>query len=128
MVIATFRANFPEFADIVAYPDSQITFWSSIAEKMVNVCAWGDDMWPFGVQLFTAHNLVLARSNLNSATVGGLPGQNAGAAQSKTVGSASVSYDTQSTIELNAGHWNLTTYGKQFIHLARIFGAGCIQL
>jgi hypothetical protein len=127
MDVPTFRTNFPEFADETAYPTSTITFWSNIAEKMVRLCRW-DDMWENGVQLFTAHHIVIAKANTNASAVGGLPGQVSGPAQSKTVGSASVSYDTNSSLETGAGHWNLTTYGKQFIHLARLFGAGAVQL
>lgn len=127
MIIATFRTNFPEFADAIKYPDGTITFWSNIAEKMVLEKRWCD-MWSEGVQLFTAHNLVLAVANQTASSTGALPGQTSGPVNSKTVGSASVSYDTQAGIEKDAGHWNLTTYGKQFIHLARMFGAGAIQL
>lgn len=127
MDIAQFRQNFPEFADTTAYPDPQITFWSGIAEKMVNKCVW-DCMYENGVMLYTAHELVLARQNEMAAAVGGLPGQGGGIASNKTVGSVSVGYDPNSTTEKNAGWWNLTNYGKQFYRLVRIFGSGCIQL
>lgn len=127
MDIATFRDNFPEFADIAAYPDAQVTFWSTIAERMVVENVWCD-MYDFGVQLYTAHELVLARQNAQTAAVGGLPGQGGGIASSKTVGSVSVNYDPNTTTEKDAGWWNLTNYGKQFFRLMNIFGAGCIQL
>jgi hypothetical protein len=127
MVNATFRANFPEFADLTAYPNSQLDFWASVAEKMVVKCVW-DDMYENGVMLYVAHELVLARQNVQAAAVGGLPGQGGGIASSKTVGSVSVNYDPNSTTEKNAGWWNLTNYGKQFYRLTQIFGAGCIQL
>lgn len=127
MDIATFRQQFPEFADTTKYPTPMVTMWSSVGDKLVNVDYW-NDMKDFAVSLFTAHNLVLAKNNLDANAVGGTPGQTAGPAQSKTVGAASVSYDTQSSLELNAGHWNLTTYGKQFIRYARMFGAGGVQL
>ncbi len=127
MIIADFRSNFPEFANTTAYPDSQITFWASVAEKMVNQNVWCD-MYSTGVQLYVAHELVLARQNVLSANTGGLPGQGGGIASSKTVGSVSVSYDPNTTTEKDAGWWNLTNYGKQFYRLVQIFGAGCIQL
>jgi hypothetical protein len=126
MDIATFRQNFPEFTEAL-YPTPMVTFWSNFGERMVLEKRWGDEK-PTGVQLFTAHHLVLAKSNVDSSAVGGLPGQTSGPTASKTVGSASISYDTNSTLEENAGHWNMTTYGKQFIHLARMFGAGAYQL
>lgn len=126
MNIATFRAAFPEFTEVL-YPDAQVTFWSDFGERMVLEKRWCTEK-PTGVQLFTAHHLVLAKSNVDASTNGGLPGQISGPTASKTVGSASISYDTNSSLEEGAGHWNLTTYGKQFIHLARMFGAGAYQI
>ena len=127
MDIATFRQNFPEFADVAAYPNSQITFWATVAEKMVVQSIW-NDMYDFGVQLYVAHEITLARQNQLAAATGGLPGQGGGIATSKTVGSVSVGYDANTNTEKNAGWWNLTNYGKQFFRLINIFGAGCIQL
>lgn len=124
---STFRTDFPEFESEVMYPTTMITFWLSIADKMILVDRW-DEMKDFGVELFVAHQVTLAKTNLNAKAVGGLPGQNLGPANSKSVGEVSVGYDTNMSMELGAGHWNLTTYGKQFIRLARIFGAGAIQL
>lgn len=127
MNVATFRTNFPEFADTTAYPETTINFWAGVAEKMVNECVW-DNMYETGVQLYVAHELVLARQNVKTATVGGLPGQGGGIASSKAVGSVNVSYDPATTTEKDAGFWNLTNYGKQFYRLVQIFGAGCMQL
>ena len=127
MVIADFRAQFPEFANETTYPDAQINFWASIAERMVNKCLWCD-MYDFGVKLYVAHELTLAAQNLKASTTGGVPGTFGGVAQSKTVGSVSVSYDSNNTSYQNAGWWNLTNYGKQFWNLVLLFGAGCIQL
>lgn len=127
MDIATFRENFPEFADVAAYPDSTVTFWSTVAEKMVIECVW-QNMYSEGVQLYVAHELVLARQNAQAASTGGLPGQGGGIANSKTVGSVSVGYDATTQSEKDAGWWNLTNYGKQFYRLMQIFGAGVIQL
>lgn len=127
MDIALFRTNFPEFNDTARYPDSMITFWSGIATKQVNACVWCD-MTSTGIQLYTAHELVLAAQNFKAGAVGGTPGSSGGIANSKTVGSVTVGYDANTTTEKDAGWWNLTTYGKQFIRLARLFGAGAITL
>lgn len=121
------RVDFAEFESVVKYPDPLVTFWIGIATKMVIPCRW-DDMTDFGVELFVAHHLVISKADLNANDVGALPGQNLGPANNKTVGDVSVAYDTNMSMELGAGHWNLTTYGKQFIRLARMFGAGAIQL
>lgn len=127
MDIAAFRSNFPEFADTTVYPDGQITFWATLAEKMVLASVWGD-CWPQGVNLYVAHEIVLAAQSKKTAGFGGNPGTFGGVANNKTVGSGSVQYDSVTTGEKDAGYWNLTNYGKQFIRLARIFGAGAIQL
>ena len=125
--IGLFRANFPEFADEVKYPDQQINFWVTLAVIQVRECIW-KRAWVNGVSLYVAHEITLSMQNQAAASTGGVPGVSGGIANTKTVGSVTVGYDTVSTAEKDAGYWNLTNYGKQFIHLARIFGAGAIQL
>ena len=123
MNAATLRLDFPEFADNTAYPDGTINFWLSIAGKMLNAVRF-DDMLDNATELFVAHHLVLWKRD----QVAAVPGQATGLVASKSVGGVSVSYDTNSTIEEGAGHWNLTVYGSQFIKLARMFGSGGLQL
>ncbi len=127
MVVADFRAEFPEFSDAATYPDALLTFWATIAEQQVVECIW-KTLYTFGVKLYVAHEITIARQNQQASTAGGTPGQSGGIASSKAVGAVSVSYDPNTTTEKDAGWWNLTNYGKQFIRLARMFGAGCIQL
>ena len=127
MDIGAFRTEFPEFADTTVYPTTQITFWAGVAELMVLESVW-TTMRTAGVKLYVAHEITLAAQNAKAGKTGGVPGTAGGTANSKTVGSVSVSYDTTSTSEKDAGWWNLTIYGKQFIRLARIFGAAAIQL
>lgn len=81
-----------------------------------------------GVYLYTAHEITLAAQSQKAGNIGGTPGQQAGPLTSKTVGPITAQYDAQSTTEKDAGYWNLTTYGKQFIRLARIFGSGMVQV
>ena len=119
MDIAQFRLNFPQFSDTTKYPDSMVTFWSIIAEAQVSLDRFGD-IRSQAVELYTAHHLIIASD--------GNIGKQTGLVSNKSIGDVSVGYDTSSTIELNAGHWNTTTYGKMFIRLARMYGAGCIQL
>ena len=125
--IPAFRTAFPEFSDTVKYPTEMITFWAVLAEQQVPCRIW-KALWTQGVSLYVAHEITLASQNVKSAANGGVPGTSGGIATEKTVGSVSVGYDAQTTTEKDAGWWNLTTYGKQFIRLARIFGAGAIQL
>lgn len=124
---AAFRTEFPEFASTVKYPDAQLDFWASIAEKQTVQTIWLD-LYPFAVKLYVAHEIVLASQNVQASSSGGYPGQSGGIAASKSVGSVSVSYDQNTTTEKNAGWWNLTNYGKQYFRLSRMFGAGAIQL
>lgn len=133
MDIAAFRAAFPEFADIVKYPDATITFWQELAEGvdgvggMVIASRWKSQATK-GIMLYVAHELVLAEMNQASGVAGGTPGGQSGPANSKTVGSVTVAYDTQQGAEKDAGWWNLTSYGKQFYRLSRIYGSGMVQL
>lgn len=127
MDIPAFRENFPEFASTSVYPDAQVTFWATIAEAQVNQNVW-QDLYPQGVQLYVAHEITIAAQNVQAAGVGGSPGQSGGIANSKAVGAVNVSYDAGTQTEKDAGWWNRTTYGQQFIRLARLFGSGAIQL
>lgn len=126
---AAFRAAFPEFADTARYPDAMLDFWSGIGERLMfpQQHRW-DTVYDYGLQLFVAHNITIASQNVKAGAAGGVPGGVSGPTTSKAVGSVSVSYDAASSIEPNAGHWNLTTYGKMLIHLARMIGAGGIQV
>ncbi len=127
MIKADFRAEFPEFASTTTYPDAMLDFWATLAEELLVDAVW-TTMKPFAVKLYVAHEITLARVNVQTAGAGGTPGQSGGVPTSKTVGSVSVSYDAQTTSEKDAGWWNLTNYGKQIYRLIRLFGAGCIQL
>jgi len=125
--ISAFRANFPEFSSTSTYPDSMITFWAGVAELQINKCLW-DNMYVNGVQLYVAHEITLAAQNVQAASVGGSPGQHGGIANSKAVGAVNVGYDANTQTEKDAGWWNRTIYGQQFIRLARMFGSGAVQL
>jgi len=125
--IGAFRVNFPEFADTAKYSTEQIQFWADLAELQVLESVWKRAV-DKGRALYVAHEITLAYQNEKTSKIGGVPGTFAGIASSKAVGGANISYDSITSSEKDAGYWNLTTYGKQFIRLSRIFGAGCIQL
>lgn len=127
MDIGAFRTAFTEFADKNVYPDTMITFWAGLAEQLVLPCVW-KTCYTQGVQLYVAHEITLAAQNAKAAGNGGVPGTSGGVPNNKTVGSVTVGYDSNVTSEKDAGYWNLTNYGKQFIRLVRIFGAGAFQL
>ena len=127
MDVTAFRKAFPEFNNSEVYTTDQIEFWASIAEMQLPQKIWCR-MWANACFLYVAHEITIAKQNADSAKVGGTPGQQGGTAQSKTVGSMTVAYDTQSISEKDAGFWNLTSYGKQLFRLMNLFGAKAIQL
>lgn len=127
MDAATFRTDFPEFADATAYPDAAVNFQINLATLRMPEDRW-QDLLPYGIELFTAHYLAVARKNIQTASAGGVPGGGMGVVNSKTVDKVSVSYDTALASLEGGGHWNLTSYGVQYLQLARMIGAGGIQL
>jgi hypothetical protein len=127
MDIAAFRTSLPEFSDPTAYPNSMITFWSGLGEKLIDADRAGA-VFTECLYLFTAHNIALASRQVKTAATGGALAGAGGAVSSKAVGSASVSYDTAGAMEPDAGHWNQTIYGRQYVRLIRLVGMGCVQL
>lgn len=127
MDVALFRVDLPEFADSARFPSSTITFWSSLGEQLISVDKFGG-LYTQATELFTAHNITLAAGNVAACAAGGLPGGSGGPVSGKAVGSVNVSYDNASVMLPNAGHWNQTTYGRQYIQLIRLLGNGCYQL
>jgi hypothetical protein len=127
LTASTFRQQWPAFSDIGVYTDAVYNFWQGIAAFRLNAERWGA-MLDFGTSLFIAHHLVLAARDVTTANAGGIPGVVNGPQSSKTVESASVSYDTKAISLTDGGYWNLTTYGIQFLQISRMIGAGGIQL
>ena len=127
MEIDDLRSNFPEFTDDEVYTDPMVTFWSGVAIKQLKVDRWGD-LYDHGIYLCTAHYLTLAVTDQRAVAAGGTGGGTSGVIINESAGSVSVGYDVQSSIETDAGHWNLTSYGRQFIRLARMCGMGGMQL
>lgn len=125
---ASFRANFPEFADAAIYPDATVNYWLGIGARMLRADRWVD-LLDHGLELFTAHHIALARQAVEAAAAGGVPGSNTGVVTSEAVDKVSASYDAGSTtLDSGAGHWNATVYGVQFLQLVRMAGSGGWQL
>lgn len=127
MDAATFRQDFPEFADVTKYPASAIDWWLSLAGKLLPADRW-EDLLDMGTELYVAHHLTLAASDQSAAAAGTAPGQIKGPQTAKAVDKVSVSYDTAAATLQDGGFFNLTTYGVRFLQLARMIGAGGIQL
>ena len=125
--VAQFRQDFPEFGNTTTFPDSSVTFWMGIAVSLVNPDRWGV-LTDQGIELVTAHHLVLAQCDQAATAVGGAPGEVKGPTASKSVDKVSGSYDTGAVALTDAGFWNMTTYGIRFMTIARAMGAGGMQL
>ena len=67
-----FRAAFPEFADQTSFPDAQILFWLGLAELSLDERRWGK-FYPYGLMLFVAHFLALAKQNEGAGKVAVYP-------------------------------------------------------
>jgi len=117
---------FPEFD---AYTAPQIQPWIDIAPLYLNPLVWTDqDTLDFATKLFVAHNLVLSARDALAAAVGGISGTAQGIETSKTVDKVSVSRDAGSVSMEDGGQWNMTSYGIRLLQLARIWGAGGLQI
>lgn len=127
ITVAQFRADFPEFSSSTTFPTAQIQFWLNAAYNFVNAAVWGDST-DMGAELFTAHNVALEARAQQEAANGGVPGQQTGPINSKSVDKVSVGYDTGAGTEENGGHWNLTVYGTRFLRFAKLFGAVPLQV
>lgn len=123
MDIEQFRIDFAEFSDETKYPEPLVVFWSGIGEKLLNTNRWGD-LLEQGLCLYTAHQLVLARKNLNAVEAGSDPGVDTGIISQQSAGSVSFGVDVQSSAENEGGFWNETVYGRQYLRLAKIIGIG----
>jgi hypothetical protein len=122
-----FRNDFSEFADKNAYPDSTICFWVGVASMFINRERWCEALC-LGVELYTAHQLVLEKQAIDTVQAGGWPGLNKGLINNESPGAITIGYDAASTVEESGGHWNLTVYGTRFLRIARMMGAGPIQI
>lgn len=122
-----FVTDFPEFDNTTMYPTDVIAFQIGIATLLLNANRWGS-MLNYGIELYVAHNLVLAAQAAEDSAVGNTPGEMTGPTSEKGVDKVSISFDTQSAALTDGGFWNLTRYGVQYLQLARMMGAGGIEL
>jgi hypothetical protein len=124
---AQLRSDFPEFSDATTYPDSLVQTWLTVATSLVNADRWVE-LTNIGIELVTAHHLALSVRDQTAAAVGGVPGTMTGPTSAKAVDKVSTSYDTGAAALDGAGFWALTSYGIRYLSLARMFGAGGLQI
>jgi hypothetical protein len=123
-----FVADYPEFSDSAKYTVSSMNYWLAVATLLLNPNRFDANTLILATELYVAHNLVIEAQAQDTAKAGGWPGITKGVINSESAGAVTVSYDTAPVIEERAGHWNLTVYGLRFIRLAKLFGAGPIQV
>lgn len=121
---ADFLASFPEFNDSSKYPATQRQLWMAQALATLDKNRWCD-FYVMGCYLYVAHHLALF-SNQNGRR--GVPGRPPMLMSSKSVGSVSASYDTQSIAVKDGALWNATTYGIRWLQIARMVGSGGAQV
>jgi hypothetical protein len=121
------RSDFPEFNDPTKYPDSLVQTWLTVAASLVNAERWVE-LTNIGIELVAAHHLVLSVRDQTAAAVGGVPGIMTGPTSAKSVDKVSTSYDTGAASLDGAGFWALTSYGIRYLSLARMMGAGGLQI
>lgn len=123
----SFREAFPAFASPTDYPEALVTFWLNVAGFRHNAERWLD-LLDTGIQLFMAHNLALDLNARKAAAAGQGAGQIVGALSSVSAKDVSWTRDVNMAVNPKDGHWNLTTYGMQWKEMARMMGAGGIQV
>lgn len=117
MDAAQFRGMLPEFSDPIKFPEGSVVFWINYASKTKNAERWGD-LLDEGIAFHVAHELTLATRKDKSG----------GVVTSKTVDKVSITRDANIAAVENGGAWNETTYGKRYLMMARMIGAGGLQL
>lgn len=128
LTAAQFRVDFSEFADTSKYPDSLVALWLTVAQAQVaNAERWGT-LLPTAQELVTAHYLVLATRERQAAANGGTPGTPISLVTAESAADLSTAYNVDALLIENAGLWNQTSYGQKYFSLARMIGAGGIQL
>jgi len=123
----SFRVAFPAFANPVKYPEPMVALWLDATVKLINAAKWGE-LADLGQQLMAAHYLALESQAVASATGSRMPGASVGILSSKSAQGVSAGYDVSTASEKDAGHWNMTTYGTRYYRLARMMGAGPVQV
>jgi hypothetical protein len=129
--------TYEQFIGMFPVFKNELVFLQSDAELYLGLTAFFDprrygQYLNLASALFAAHFLTIDAQDMLSISRGGLPGQTTGPAVSKSVGGASISYAEYATIEGgttgNSGHWNLTVYGKRYLRIAKMAGAGPVQI
>lgn len=127
MTIEQFRQAMPAFSDSAVFDDPSVQFWLDAADKLLSAERWGD-LLSLGRNLFVAHYVTVDALMAKEAGMGGIGGLRGGAITSEGGDSVNVSFDVAGAAEVGAGHWNQTVWGKRYIRLAWLVGAGPVHV
>jgi hypothetical protein len=109
MTMSEFLEIFPEFE---TYPIPRVNFFLDMASDAITAGRFGNQT-EYARGLYTAHLLVVLNNGTsNDSESASVAEISSGAVASKSVGTASVSFDSGSVSETDAGYWNATPYGR----------------
>lgn len=117
MTPSEFKAIFTEFA---AKSDDAVQFFLTQAENHVDEATWGD-LFEEGVMYYTAHQLKMRDDEAAGNTA-------AGSIASKSAGGVSISYSGAVQASSATNPFNSTSYGRQYVYLARQAGRGAVAV
>lgn len=126
-LIKAFRFFFPEFTED-KYPDLRLYPALILARNTVSKERWGE-MYAYGISLVIAHYLMSKDKSTDSE--GNPTDKGDLVTTSKSVGGVSVSYTlptgNTSTTSYGSGFAS-TSYGREYLNLANLYGMGVIAL
>jgi hypothetical protein len=108
MKTSEFLSIFPEFE---AAAVDRIGFFLENAQSAISERRFGKQT-EYARALYAAHHLIVLGGFTGADGSQSVAQIQGGAVASKSVGSASVSYDTGALNETDAGYWNATAYGR----------------
>lgn len=122
-----FLAFYPQFTGKV--PDIVLEAYIGMANACLSIERW-NEQWQVGMSLYVAHFITLYLTTMDDPTA---PASKVIAASkgamgipaSKSVGDVSISYDYSYLSTVSSwSSWLTTTYGQQFVTLAKLMGKG----
>jgi hypothetical protein len=116
MTISEFLEIFPEFEN---YPPTRVNFFLDAAQNAISEERFGKQT-EYARGLYAAHLCTVLKNGQTAESGTASPADVAtGAIASKSVGSASVSFDVSSVSETDAGYFNASSYGRLLWGLLR---------
>lgn len=126
---ASFRQNFPEFADASVYPDARVDFWLNFAIKRTESRRWDESGFrDEAVCFLVAHHLTMEAQAVAGGDGGAGMAAGAKTSESQNVGGVSYSDGYDGSAYTGAGQYAATLYGRQYLDLAKLVGMGGVQL